>query len=118
MISRSASPLLLLLLLLLPLIAAARKGSMLGGWSKIPDLKDPHVEEIGKFAVAEYNKQSKGVAIEFKSVVSGETQVVAGTNYRLLIDAKRGESMSKYEAIVWEKPWENFKKLTSFKPVA
>ncbi|XP_008463660.2 cysteine proteinase inhibitor 5 [Cucumis melo] len=115
--SRSAT-FLFLTLLLTPLLAAAWKRSVPGGWSKISDVKDPHVEEIAKFAVAQYNEQSKGVAIEFKRVESGETQVVAGTNYRLVIDAKRGESIGKYEALVWEKPWENFKKLQSFKPVA
>lgn len=112
---RSAS---LFLILLLPLLAAARKGSLLGDWEKIANVKDPHIQEIGEFAVAEYNKQSKGVTIEFKDVVSGEKQVVSGMNYRLVIDAKRGESIGKYQALVWEKPWENFKKLTSFKPAA
>ncbi|XP_038894857.1 cysteine proteinase inhibitor 1 [Benincasa hispida] len=115
--SRSAS---LFLILLLPLLSAvvARKGALLGGWKKIDDVNDPHVQEIAMFAVTEYNKQSKGVTIEFKSVVSGETQVVSGINYRLVIDAKRGESVGKYRAMVWEKPWENSKKLTSFKPFA
>ncbi|XP_022142402.1 cysteine proteinase inhibitor 5-like [Momordica charantia] len=118
--SRSAP---LLLLLLLPAMVAAvavaaRKGPLVGGWTPITDVKDPHVQEIGKFAVAAYNTQSKG-AIKFDRVESGETQVVSGTNYRLVVVAKDGGgSTAKYQAIVWEKPWENFKKLTSFKPVA
>ncbi|XP_023520814.1 cysteine proteinase inhibitor 5-like [Cucurbita pepo subsp. pepo] len=114
--SRSAS---LFLILLLPLlvVATARMGRLVGGWEKIKDVKDPHIQEIGKFAVSEYNKQSKG-ALEFKDVVKGESQVVSGTNYRLVIEAKKGESIGKYQALVWEKAWQHFMELTSFKPVA
>ncbi|CAH8388718.1 unnamed protein product [Eruca vesicaria subsp. sativa] len=78
---------LLLLSLVLPLyvIAVAR----VGGWSPISDVTDPLVVEIGVFAVSEYNKQSKS-GLKFVTVVSGESQVVAGTNYRLLLTVDGG----------------------------
>ncbi|MCE3050008.1 hypothetical protein HAX54_046281 [Datura stramonium] len=67
------------------------------------------------FAVNEHNKEA-GTKLEFQSIAKGESQVVAGTNYRLVINAKDGGgSIRRYLAIVWDKPWEKFKKLTSFK---
>ncbi|XP_044496529.1 cysteine proteinase inhibitor 5-like [Mangifera indica] len=105
---------LFLSVLLLPLLAAA--AVLLGGWSPIEDPKDQHVVEIGQFAVSEYNKQSKA-QLKFEQVVKGETQVVSGTNYRLVVAAKDGSATNNYEAVVWEKPWLHYKNLTSFKPV-
>ncbi|XP_028755022.1 cysteine proteinase inhibitor 1-like [Neltuma alba] len=112
--------LILLPLFLLPLVDVAdgRGGVIVGGWTPIKDLNDPHVTDIAKFAVSEYDKRS-GAALKLDKVVKGETQVVAGTNYRLVLTAKAGSSAAsqKYEAVVWEKPWEHFMNLTSFKPV-
>ncbi|CAN4095965.1 unnamed protein product [Withania somnifera] len=92
------------------------KSGLLGGWSPITNTKDRQVVEIGKFAVDQYNEKSKSKLV-FKKVVKGETQVVAGTNFRLVIAAKDGGygSSSKYLAVVWDKPWENYRNLTSFK---
>ncbi|KAJ4704048.1 Cysteine proteinase inhibitor [Melia azedarach] len=106
----------LFILSVLLVAAAARTGALLGGWTPIKDLNDPHVKEIGQFAVAEYNKQSKA-DLKFQSVVKGESQVVAGINYRLILTAIDGTATNKYEAVVWEKSWEHFRNLTSFKPV-
>ena len=36
----------------------------------------------------------------FGRVIRGETQVVSGINYRLVIETKDGDH---YEAVVWEK---------------
>ncbi|ESR63117.1 hypothetical protein CICLE_v10017209mg [Citrus x clementina] len=108
--------LIVLFLSVVPLLAAGdRKGTLVGGWKPIEDPKEKHVMEIGQFAVTEYNKRSKS-ALKFESVEKGETQVVSGTNYRLILVVKDGPSTKKFEAVVWEKPWEHFKSLTSFKP--
>ncbi|KAG6525225.1 hypothetical protein ZIOFF_015179 [Zingiber officinale] len=49
------------------------------------------------------------------SVVKGETQVVAGINYRIVLEAGVvGAKVNVYEAVVWEKEWEKFRKLISF----
>ncbi|CAN4105986.1 unnamed protein product [Withania somnifera] len=91
------------------------KGGLLGGWSRIKNTNDHQVVEIAKFAVDQYNKESKSELV-FKKVVEGETQVVAGTNYRLVIAVKdRGYGNDKYLAVVWDKPWENYRKLRSFR---
>ena len=103
-------------LLLLNGVSAARPAVLVGGWRPIENVSDPHVQEIGKFAVTEHNKKATA-SLKFQSVVSGETQVVAGTNYRLVIAAADGGASNKYEAVVWEKSWMNFRSLTSFKHV-
>ncbi|XP_010542197.1 PREDICTED: cysteine proteinase inhibitor 5 [Tarenaya hassleriana] len=100
-----------LMVLSLMMLSVMAEGALLGGWKPIKDVSDPHVVEIAKYAVEEHNKQSK-TDLKLDRVVSGQTQVVAGTNYKLIIAASDGKS---YEAIVWEKPWEHFRKLTSFR---
>ncbi|KAF4399502.1 hypothetical protein G4B88_022585 [Cannabis sativa] len=107
-----------LLGLLVPLVVSTGRhttGALTGAWSPIEDLKDPHVKEIAEYAVSKYNKQSKS-DLKLSSVVKGESQVVAGTNYKLVLAVKNGPA-KKYEAIVWEKPWQHFRNLTSFKAV-
>lgn len=111
--------LLLLSLVLFPLYAFA--AARVSGWRPISNVKDPHVVEIGEFAVSEYDKQIK-FGLKFVAVVSGESQVVAGANYRLIVTVDGGlrvaeaDASKKYEAIVWEKPWIKSMNLTSFKP--
>ncbi|XP_054779054.1 cysteine proteinase inhibitor 1-like [Prosopis cineraria] len=112
---------LLLSLLLVPLcaISGGRAEAVIpGGWTPIPNLEDQHVMEIANFAVAEYDKRN-GARLKLEKVVKGETQVVAGTNYRLVVATKDGSSSAtkNYEAVVWEKPWQHFRNLTSFEAV-
>lgn len=89
---------------------------MVGGWTPIKNITDPHVTEIANFSVTEYDKQS-GAKLTLERVIKGETQVVAGMNYRLVLAAKDESATKNYEAVVWEKTWEHFRNLTSFKPV-
>ncbi|KAG9443613.1 hypothetical protein H6P81_014953 [Aristolochia fimbriata] len=111
---------LLLLLSLIPFVSAVtesgRKG-LVGGWKKIEDVGDAHVQDIAAYAVAEYNKAEKGELV-LKRVVSGETQVVSGVRYRLILEAAKADTVGLYEAVVWEKVWEKFRKLSEFKPVS
>ncbi|KAG5574422.1 hypothetical protein H5410_054556 [Solanum commersonii] len=85
-----------------------------GDWTPLNDVNTPYVVAIGQFAVNEHNKET-GTKLEFQSIIKGESQVVAGTNYRLVINAKDGGHVRKYLVVVWDKPWEKIKKLTSFK---
>ncbi|PHT30855.1 Cysteine proteinase inhibitor 1 [Capsicum baccatum] len=94
--------------------STALGGGGVGGWTPINDLNARDVVAIGQFAVNEHNKEA-GTKLEYQSIAKGESQVVAGTNYRLVINAKDGNYARKYLAIVWDKPWEKVKKLTSFK---
>ncbi|CAK8564448.1 unnamed protein product [Lathyrus sativus] len=106
----------LLTVLLMASAAAARKQHQLGGYSPITNINDPHVIEVAKFAVTQYDKQS-GAKLKFNKVIKGESQVVAGTNYRLTLSAGVGSVSKIYEAVVWEKSWLHFRNLTSFKPL-
>ncbi|KAK8575485.1 hypothetical protein V6N13_033276 [Hibiscus sabdariffa] len=109
---------LLLSLILLPLIfsEAGRNTNLTGGWTPMGNINDPHVTGIAEFAIDEYNKQSKA-SLKLVKVVKGETQVVSGTNYRLVLNADDGTAEKTYEAVVLEKAWQNFKSLTSFNPI-
>ncbi|KAJ6811968.1 cysteine proteinase inhibitor 1-like [Iris pallida] len=137
---KNKTPSFFLLLLLLALFSVAalsaadgstRKaalgggGGRLGGWKPIGDTSDPHVLDLGKFAVSEHNKlQAAGASsssssmLSFVRVVKAESQVVSGVNYRLVLEAKdRGGRARTYEAVVLEKAWLSSRKLTSFKPL-
>ncbi|KAJ1428678.1 Cystatin domain [Sesbania bispinosa] len=106
-----------LLSLSLSAFSAARKnGGLVGGWTPIKNFNDPHVTEIANYAVIEHNKRS-GENLKLVRVGKGATQVVAGTNYRLVLTAKDESATNKYAAVVWEKTWEHFRNLTSFKPL-
>ncbi|KAK9681435.1 hypothetical protein RND81_10G001900 [Saponaria officinalis] len=92
---------------------------MVGNYRPIKDVSEPHVQEIGKYAVTKHN-QLDGTKLQFVRIVRGESQVVAGTNYRLQISAKdsaAGGGVSDYQAVVYERPWDNYRNLTSFFPL-
>lgn len=97
---------------------AAPAPLILGGYTPITNLSDPHVIEVARFAVGEHNKQDKTHMLKFLSIFKGWSQVVAGINYRLIIIAKplcRPALVRRYEAVVYERPWQHFMNLTSFK---
>ncbi|KAK8664923.1 hypothetical protein V6N13_084692 [Hibiscus sabdariffa] len=101
-------------LIFFSLIISITEVSAVGEWTPIKDIKDPHVVEIAKFAVDEYNKIGNA-GLKLTTVVSGETQVVSGTNYRLILKATNKTATKTYRTIVWEDAFKN-KKLTSFEP--
>ncbi|XP_062017806.1 probable LRR receptor-like serine/threonine-protein kinase At1g53420 isoform X2 [Rosa rugosa] len=80
---------------------------------QIEDINDPHVKDIAEFAVSKYNKKS-GKKLELQSVVKGETRVVPGENYRLVIAVKDNSVAAKYEGVVYERFWEHTRELLSF----
>ncbi|CAM0947606.1 unnamed protein product [Alopecurus aequalis] len=114
-----AKPLLLLGLLAATLdvtAAALGRGPMVGGWSPIPDVKDPHIQELGGWAVEQHARLG-GDRLQFRRVTRGEQQVVSGMNYRLVVDAVDGAGSSKpYLAEVYEQSWTSTRNLTSFNP--
>jgi len=56
--------------------------------------------------------------LTFSKVVSAKKQVVQGTMYHFTIEVQEAGQPKLYDAKVWLKPWENFKKLEEFKPSA
>ncbi|TMW81301.1 hypothetical protein EJD97_010507 [Solanum chilense] len=91
---------------------SVRREVLTGDWKPITNITK-EVIEIGKFAVDEHNKEAK-TTLKFQKVIKGQNQVVAGMNYRLVIEAKDGDSTHNYLAQVWDKP-DKSKSLTSFK---
>ncbi|XP_010513103.1 PREDICTED: cysteine proteinase inhibitor 5-like [Camelina sativa] len=104
----------LLSLVLLPLHVIVVVG--LGSWTPIKDVKDPHIVEIGQFAVSEFDKLTRS-RLTFVKVVQGESQVVSGVNYRLLLEANGSKLTKQFVAVVLEKPSLKSMNLTSFKPI-
>lgn len=114
-------PLLFLSLFVLPLctVAVVHGGAVLGGWTPITNLNDPYVREIAEFAVTEYSKISNGGNLTLQRAIKGWTQVVDGTNYRLLLAAKidllpAAAPPAEFMAVVLDKPREHSRKLVSF----
>ncbi|KAK7257337.1 hypothetical protein RIF29_31233 [Crotalaria pallida] len=103
----------LLLLLSVIVIASTTSAVLLGGWSPIENVNDKEVVEIANFAISEYDKRS-GATLTLVKVIKGETQVVGGYNYRLVLAANDNKN---YEAVVFDAPWEHVRNLTSFDPI-
>ncbi|MCI44207.1 cysteine proteinase inhibitor 5-like, partial [Trifolium medium] len=96
--------LLVLVLVFLMASATSMEDNICGGWGPIKDINDPEVIEIANYAVTEFNKQT-GATLKFKKVIKGESQTVAGTNYRLIISTSNSIP-NVYDAVVYDCPWE------------
>ena len=107
-------------IILAHLCSASRLGGYdpkLGTWTPVKNTSDPHIVEIGEFAVSAYNRITNS-KLEFCRVIKGETmQIVVVNLYKLVIEAKDGDKVGNYEAIVWEKAWKKLGRLVNFKPV-
>lgn len=100
---------------------SVRSSSLVGGWSPIKNLNEPDIVDVGRFAVKAHNlalTNTTGNPLTFLNIERGDSQVVAGMNYRLYIKAKNNDGESSdvhvYKAVVWVKTWMHFIKLTSF----
>ncbi|XBI66212.1 cysteine proteinase inhibitor-like [Triticum urartu] len=93
-------------------------GPLVGGISDSPmgQENDLDVIALARFAVSEHNNKANAL-LEFENVVKVKKQTVAGTMHYITIRVTEGGAKKLYEAKVWEKPWENFKKLEEFKLV-
>ncbi|XP_022132557.1 cysteine proteinase inhibitor 6-like [Momordica charantia] len=94
-----------------------------GGWEPIKNINDPYVQELGRFAVMEHTHNLCGASYEFIRVVSGESQVVGGKKYCLVIEVKETiiipsmpSSIKFFKAIMLDKAWEKSWALLSFVP--
>ncbi|GAU31081.1 hypothetical protein TSUD_322180 [Trifolium subterraneum] len=95
---------------------------IVGAKTEITDVtKNKEVQEIGRFAVEEYNyKQglsNGGEALKFVEVVEAEKQVVSGMKYYLKISAVDHDGVHRmFTSVVVVKPWLQYKKLLHFGP--
>jgi len=107
-----------ILLVLLLLYHSSGAVAMLGGIKEVGNVSNSlEMDELAKFAVDEHNGRENSLdTLSFSKLVSARTQVVQGTMYYLTIEVQEDGNPKLYEAKVWVKPWENFKKLEEFKP--
>ncbi|CAM0871889.1 unnamed protein product [Alopecurus aequalis] len=85
-------------------------------WYPIGDVNEPHVQELGRWAVAEHVKQAHD-GLKFSKVTSGEEQSDAGVKYHLVIEALNGDGkQGRYEAFLVEEVRSNTRTLISFTP--
>ncbi|XP_077536584.1 cystatin-1-like [Haemaphysalis longicornis] len=105
---------------------------LIGGWTQHDPSSNPKYLELAHFAISQ---QTKGLDVYHTvlKLVKVETQVVAGTNYRLIFETAPTNCpiSEKYSienckpttnrpsatciATVYERPWENYRELTSFR---
>lgn len=82
------------------------------------NINDPYVINITTFAVTEYNKQNTKAKLVFEKLLNGVIDTLNdGINFRLTLSANNGSTSNKYGAIVLEKAYKHFRKLTAFAPV-
>ncbi|CAN6312201.1 unnamed protein product [Urochloa humidicola] len=99
-----------------PTGAAYVAPEIVGGWNPIKDVNDPHIQELGGWAVAEHVKKAND-GLRFGKVVSGEEQVVSGMNYKLVIEVTGRDGKSvPYGAAVYEQEWTKTRQLLAFEP--
>ncbi|KAB2090153.1 hypothetical protein ES319_A03G105900v1 [Gossypium barbadense] len=123
----------LLLLITLCFTAVDGYGRMMGGRTEITDVKtNEEVQELGRFAVEEYNRShglgrwrgfvssSNGRRAElvFSQVLEAQKQVVSGIKYYLKIEAMENKLSKTFESVVVVKPWLHSKELLHFSPSA
>ncbi|CAI5520194.1 unnamed protein product [Closterium sp. Naga37s-1] len=94
-----------------------------GGWSVVKDAyKNKDVRALASFAVEQHNSD-KNTNLQLDSVTAAWRQVVAGIKWKIVLRAvdpvspTKGRAPTKYVAEVWEKSWEDFRQLLSFKEV-
>lgn len=105
------------ILLLGCLCASAEASAPSGGIHDIPGFEDKkEIQDLGRFAVDEYNRQ-QNASISFSKVVKAQEQVVSGLLYYLRVETMDGGETRFYAAKIWVKPWEKFRQLQEFKPV-
>src|SRR5688500_16765980 len=78
--------------------AAAQGGPVAGGYTE-RRTNDRGVRAAAAFAVRERGRQTRR-RVTLLSITSAETQVVAGVNYRLVMDVREGGEVRSMTAVV------------------
>nr|XP_020151676.1 cysteine proteinase inhibitor 6-like [Aegilops tauschii subsp. strangulata] len=87
------------------------------GWEPMKNINDKHIQELGHWAVLEFNKRVNCV-LKFNKVVSGRQQLMSGMNYELIIDVTHFEGKDgKYKAELHEQVLTKKRQLLSFMKV-
>lgn len=102
-------------------VLPAAEPSIPGGWSKAR-VDDKAVVDAAAFAIKARQKAMKAAGarevVELVRIARARQQVVAGMNYHLTLQVKRGDVVEAIDAVVWVQPWlaeAERSKLTSWK---
>ncbi|KAK7311433.1 hypothetical protein RJT34_09571 [Clitoria ternatea] len=112
------------LVTLLSTLSSASCARMVGGKTQIHDVKtNKEVQELGRFAVEEYNRglnlymgSNNNNKLKFSEVVEAQQQVVSGIKYYMKISATNNGIDKIFSSVVVVKPWLHSKKLLHFGP--
>uniref|UniRef100_A0A0D9Y1P7 Cystatin domain-containing protein n=1 Tax=Leersia perrieri TaxID=77586 RepID=A0A0D9Y1P7_9ORYZ len=86
-------------------IAATAPGATatIKGWHPIKDINDPHIQELGHWAVSKTNKVTPSIPLTFSKVTSGEEHYqFLTTEYLLHINASIYGVIHSYTAVLIE----------------
>ncbi len=83
---------------------AVQRAEVAGGYSEV-DVSDPGVIRAAKFAVQARGDTMPGSRLGLHRIVSAQQQVVAGLNYRLVLELNENGSPRTAEATVWWQSW-------------
>jgi hypothetical protein len=86
--------------------------SLCGGHSPA-DVNDENLISVFKQGVDSYNAQNSA-SLQFVSVESATKQVVAGFNFKGVINVLEGGAAAKYQVTVWQKPGGQVIEVTEF----
>ncbi|XP_027337585.1 cysteine proteinase inhibitor 2 [Abrus precatorius] len=114
-----------ILVSLLSVLSSAWCARMVGGKTEIVDVRtNKEVQELGRFAVEEYNRgleqweNNDGGLLKFAEVVEAQQQVVSGMKYYMKIVATQNGVQIMFSSVVVVKPWLHSKQLLQFEPSA
>lgn len=101
-------------------------GRRVGGRSEVKNVEsNKDVQELGRFAVQEYNRKleenhkASEQLLSFSQVVEAQRQVVSGLKYYMRVvvhENNEGHGKRVFEAVVVVKPWLGSRLLVSFVP--
>ncbi|KAL3366978.1 hypothetical protein AABB24_011613 [Solanum stoloniferum] len=88
----------------------------IGGIINVPNPNSPEFQDMARFAVQDYNN-TQNAHLEFVENLNVKEQLVAGMIYYITLVATDAGKKKIYEAKIWVKEWEDFKKVVEFKLV-
>ncbi|KAL3366985.1 hypothetical protein AABB24_011614, partial [Solanum stoloniferum] len=91
-------------------------GAKTGGIIIVPNPNRPEFQELARFAVQDYNN-TQNAHLEFVENLNVKEQLVSGMMYYITLAATDAGNKKEYEAKIWVKEWEDFKKVIDFKLV-
>lgn len=79
------------------------------------DVNDATVREMADFATLAISKSTNAGALSVVNIISVETQIVSGKNYKMTLQAQGDAGVQTCSVVVYDQSWTKTRKLTSFK---